>query len=261
MSTELLSAIKAAKIAGCFQKEKFRKEFEIREKAPANLVTEVDLRSENIIIESLRCDYPNISALTEETTAQLNDNLSERWIIDPLDGTTNFAHGYPFFGVSIALEKNKVIILGVVYLPIFDEIYHAVIGEGAYLNNNPICVSKTVSLSQALIGSGFPYDAWSSDRDNNREWSKMVKKVTSMRCDGSAAMDLCLVASGVLDGYWELDLEPWDMAAGSIIVKEAGGKLSLVDGGAFNLYSRSILASNPIIHQSLQGEINTKSYP
>ncbi len=257
MHSELHSAINAARLAGHFQKEKFRKKIEIHEKGPANLVTEVDLRSEKIIIEVLKQDYPNIPVLTEESVFQTTKDPEVRWIIDPLDGTTNYAHGYPFFGVSIALEEKGFIVLGVVNLPIFNEIYYAELGKGAYLNDQKIAVSKTNRISESLVGSGFPYDAWSSDRDNNREWSGMVKKVTSMRCDGAAALDLCMVASGVLDGYWELDLEPWDMAAGSLIVSEAGGALSLVSGDKFNPYSRSILASNGIIHQFLIEELKS----
>jgi len=258
MSAELVSAIEAAKIAGRYQNEKFRKEFQIREKSPANLVTEVDLKSESLILETLKLARPNIPALTEEAMDQTVPSQNERWIIDPLDGTTNYAHGYPFFGVSIALERNGRISLGVVYLPIFDEIYYAERGQGAYVNDQPIFVSKTGTISQALLGSGFPYDAWQSDRDNNREWAGMVKKATSVRCDGAAALDLCMVASGVLDGYWELDLEPWDMAAGSIIVQEAGGIVSLVDGREFDIYSRSVLAGNPIIQPLMVSELNLK---
>jgi myo-inositol-1(or 4)-monophosphatase len=143
----------------------------------------------------------------------------------------------------------------VVYLPVFDELFTASKGKGAFLNGKQIHVSSTPSLDQALLSSGFPYDAWTNGRNNTREFSNLVKKVVSMRSGGAAAVDLCFVALGILDGYWELDLEPWDMAAGALIVEEAGGQVSLVNGRSFDLYSRSILASNRILHPMIVDEL------
>lgn len=252
MKSLLDTAILAAQKAGEYQKKKFRTLFFIKEKSPANLITEVDLQSEKIILEVLKQNHPAIDFLTEEGGDPfMGTPPSHRWIIDPLDGTTNFAHGYPFFAISIAYEKNNVIELGVVYLPILDELFVAQRGKGAELNGKTIHVSKIDHIKDSLLGSGFPYNAWENDDNNTREWSRMIKTVVSSRCDGAAAIDLCYVAAGILDGYWELDLEAWDMAAGSLIVEEAGGKVSLPDGGIFSPYKRGVLASNGRIHDHM----------
>ncbi|PKO05822.1 MAG: inositol monophosphatase [Chloroflexi bacterium HGW-Chloroflexi-3] len=244
-------AILAAKEAGNFQKTKFRSSFQVREKSPANLVTEVDIQSEKIILDILTRHHSNIDFLTEEQSVSEKKNAEKCWIIDPLDGTTNFAHGYPLFGVSIALEIKGSIVLGVVFIPMLDEIFVAERGKGAYRNGAPIQVSHVNDLQQSLLASGFPYDAWTNSDNNTHEWAALLKSVVSCRCDGTAAIDLCHVAAGVLDGYWELDLEAWDMAAGSLIVEESGGHVSLPDGKSFNIYQRGILASNSNIHKAL----------
>jgi myo-inositol-1(or 4)-monophosphatase len=153
--------------------------------------------------------------------------------------------------VSIALEKKGSIVLGVVFIPMLNEIFVAERGKGAFRNGAPIQVSHVNDLQQSLLASGFPYDAWTNSDDNTHEWATLLKSVVSCRCDGSAAIDLCHVAAGVLDGYWELDLEAWDMAAGSLIVEEAGGHVSLPDGKSFNIYQRGILASNKKIHNAI----------
>jgi myo-inositol-1(or 4)-monophosphatase len=245
------AAILAAKEAGNYQKTKFRSTFQVREKSPANLVTEVDIQSEKIILDILIRLHPDIDFLTEEQNVPYKENAEQRWIIDPLDGTTNFAHGYPLFGVSIALESNGSVVLGVVFIPMLEEIFVAERGKGAYRNDAPIEVSHVDELPQALLASGFPYDAWTNSDDNTNEWAALLKSVVSCRCDGSAAIDLCHVAAGNLDGYWELELEAWDMAAGSLIVEEAGGYVSLPDGKPFNIYKRGILASNSVLHNTL----------
>jgi len=249
------TAILAAKKAGQYQKEKFRSSFQVREKSPANLVTEVDIQSEKIILEILTGNHPEIGVLTEEQSVVEDQIHSERWIIDPLDGTTNFAHGYPLFGVSIALEKNNRVELGVVYIPMLDELFVAEKGKGAYRNGEPICVSQTNNLQQSLLGSGFPYDAWTNADDNTQEWRTLIKSVVSCRCDGSAAIDLCYVAAGILDGYWELDLEAWDMAAGALMVTEAGGRVTLPDGKNFTPFQRGVLASNGRIHDAMLAKL------
>ena len=251
MNSYLESAILAAKKAGTFQKEKYRSTFIIREKSPANLVTEVDIQSEKFIIEVLTENHPEIGLLTEEQDISEVSSLPERWIIDPLDGTTNFAHGYPMFGVSIALERNNIIELGVVYVPILDELFTAQRGKGAHLNGNSIRVSKVDKINNSFLASGFPYDAWTNKDNNSQEWANIIKTVVSSRCDGSAAIDLCYVAAGILDGYWELDLEAWDMAAGSLIVEEAGGRVTLPNGKEFTPNQRGVLASNGLLHNSI----------
>lgn len=251
MISYLEAAILAAKMAGKFQQEKFRSSFIISEKSPANLVTEVDIQSEKIIIDLLCKNHPSVGFLTEEQHPSDVKASAERWIIDPLDGTTNFAHGYPLFAVSIALERDNVIELGVVYIPVLDELFVAERGKGALLNGNTINVSQVNNLKDSLLASGFPYDAWTNKDNNTQEWANIIKSVISGRCDGSAAIDLCYVAAGILDGYWELDLEAWDMAAGALIVKEAGGRVSLPDGKLFTPYQRGVLASNGKLHNAI----------
>ncbi|MCC6147403.1 MAG: inositol monophosphatase [Anaerolineaceae bacterium] len=255
MLTKLEAAIQAAGKAGDLLRDRFKTDLVVREKSPANLVTDLDTQSEEIILSALRASFPDISALTEESEKTIGNYNGERWIIDPLDGTTNYIHGYPFFSVSIALESNGKIVLGVVHDPIAGKFYSAEVGQGAYLNGEKIHVSNTTEMKQALVGSGFPYYAWESEDNNSQQWAKMIRKVVSLRCDGSAALDLCMVAAGVLDGFWELDLEAWDLAAGSLIVQEAGGKVTLADGNPFTPYQRSVLASNRKLHDSLLHEI------
>lgn len=166
MQKEIAAAIKAAKAAGKVQIEKYRSVFQVHEKAPANLVTEVDIHSQQIILETLSNYFPDIPALSEEGKHSPDSTTSLRWIIDPLDGTTNYARGYPFFAVSIALERNGQIELGVVYAPILDELYFAEKGRGSFLNNKPIHVSQTNNLQKAFLASGFPYDAWTNENNN-----------------------------------------------------------------------------------------------
>jgi myo-inositol-1(or 4)-monophosphatase len=256
MPTEMEAAVSAALLAGDLLKSRFRTALETREKSPANLVTELDIQSEKLIMASLASAFPDIPMLTEESHPDWQGNPYERWIIDPLDGTTNFAHGYPFFAVSIALERDGQVVLGVVYAPMFGQLFSAQQGGGAFLNNERIHVSGTQVLNKALVASGFPYDAWSNEDNNSRQWSRLLKKVVSLRCDGAAALDLCYVAAGFLDAYWELDLEPWDMAAGVIIAKEAGAKVTLVDGKDFSLFNRNVAASNSLLHEELLSELN-----
>jgi myo-inositol-1(or 4)-monophosphatase len=177
------------------------------------------------------------------------------WLVDPLDGTTNYAHCYPFFAVSIGLQWEGRTILGVVYNPILDELFVAEHGKGATLNERPIRVSATDHLNDSLLASGFPYDAWVNERDNGRQWHSLLKHALSLRSDGSAALDLCHVAMGRLDGYWELDLDPWDMAAGALIVQEAGGQVTHTDGGLFSLHGRSVLASNGRLHPAMLAQM------
>ncbi len=256
MEKRLAAAIKAAKLAGDLQLERLHSNFYINKKGPANLVTEIDLKSEQVILNHLWSTFPDIPAVTEETESSFELSGKEHWIIDPLDGTTNYAHGYPMFSVSIALEKNGQVELGVVYLPVLDQLFTAVRGKGALLNGKAIHVSGVNSLNSALAASGFPYDSWTNSDNNTSEWSRMIRNVTSMRCDGCASCNLCYVAAGYLDGYWELDLEAWDMAAGALIVKEAGGMVTLTNGEPFSPYQRSIFASNTLLHSDILSVLN-----
>ncbi len=247
---ELTLAIQAARAAGELLAEQFRKPHQIRYKGAANLVTEMDQQAEELIRDLLTRARPDVPILGEEGGGE-RGRLPLRWVVDPLDGTTNYAHGYPFFAVSIALAQAGEVVVGVVYNPVLDELFAARRGGGATLNGQPIHVSQTGELGRSLLASGFPYDAWTSPRDNGEEWHRFLKRVVSLRSDGAAALDLCHVAAGRIDGYWELVLEPWDMAAGALIVEEAGGQVTQVDGSPFRLDRPSVLASNRRLHEAM----------
>jgi myo-inositol-1(or 4)-monophosphatase len=250
MSTELETAVLAARLAGELLRQNRGRIGQVRHKSPMEIVTDIDLQAEALIAERLQAAFPDFSFLGEEGTGG-NTNRASYWIVDPIDGTTNFARGYPAFAVSIALEVSKEIVLGVVYNPILDELFVAEKGKGATLNGNHLQVSGVQDLNRAVVASGFPYDAWTSAADNLDGWGKLVKRAFSMRSDGVAALDLCHVAAGRLDAYWEIDLAPWDMAAGALIVHEAGGKITTVSGEPFNAYLRNILATNGRLHPEM----------
>jgi myo-inositol-1(or 4)-monophosphatase len=160
-------------------------------------------------------------------------------------------HGYPLFAVSIGLERDGQTVLGVVYNPVLDELFAASAGGGATLNGNPIHVSATSSLADALLASGFPYDAWKKEANNSRQWLRFLQEAVSLRSDGCAALDLCHIAMGRLDGFWELELSPWDMAAGALIIQEAGGRVTGVNGEPFTPYGRDVLATNGHLHEEM----------
>jgi myo-inositol-1(or 4)-monophosphatase len=241
--SEIDIAIEAARRAGHVLCDHYNKPHQASYKGIIDLVTEMDHESERLVTEILRQSFPEYGFLGEEGSKSTAPYTC-RWIIDPLDGTTNYTYSYPLFGVSIALEKQGEITLGVVYNPILDELFSAEKGASACLNGIPIHVTNTKELGKSLLASGFPYDAWSNPRNNSSEWERFVRKTISLRCDGSAALDLCHTACGRLDGYWELDLESWDMAAGALIVQEAGGLVTQADGKPFSHLQRSVLASN-----------------
>ncbi len=189
--------------------------------------------------------------LQRKGTNEILSASKYRWVIDPLDGTTNYAHGFPFFCVSIALEEDQQVVLGVVYDPNFDELFVAEKGKGAFLNGGRITPSITSQISDALLATGFPYDIRTSNQNNIKEFSRFALMARAIRRPGSAVLDLCYVACGRSDGFWELKLQPWDMAAGSFIVTEAGGIVTDLGGQTFCLDSREILASNGKIHQAM----------
>lgn len=245
--SQLSVAINAARAAGRVLRQQFAVPIQLDYKGEINIVTEVDRKSEAVLHEILACAYPDYGFLGEEGGYN-HEARAARWIVDPLDGTTNYAHGYPFFGVSIALELAGETALGVVYNPILDELYTAEKGAGARMNGKPLQVSTTAEVGKALVGSGFPYDAWTTEQDNLATWGRFVKSALSVRCDGAAALDLCHVASGRLDAFWERDLEPWDMAAGALIAAEAGATVTACDGSPFHLNQRGVLADNGLLH-------------
>jgi len=245
-------AIRLAREAGKIQRDRYETDIEIRTKSAAiDLVTEVDQACETMIVETLAEERPSDAVLAEEGGGSDHDGATWRWVIDPLDGTTNFAHGYPRFCVSIGVECEGERRVGVVYDPLLDELYCAERGGGATLNGRPIRVSRETALDQALIATGFAYDVRRSLEDNLDHFAAVVKQARAIRRDGSAALDLCYVAAGRFDGYWELKLHPWDVAAGLLIVEEAGGRTSDFRGGPAPASGREVVASNTHLHAAL----------
>ena len=247
---ELDVANEAARTAGEVLNRMFGKINHIMKKGGIDLVTEADLEAEKTIFHIIRQNFPRDNILSEESG--MHDEVSDRtWIIDPLDGTTNFAHSFPFFAVSIALEIEKQIVLGIVHNPYMDEHFEAAKGKGAYLNKKPIKVSKTRNLQESLLATGFPYDIHENPQRVLGIFKKMIIRAQGVRRPGSAALDLCYIAAGRLDGFWEEGLKPWDTAAGMVIVNEAGGKLTTFEGESYSPYMKSIVAANPFIHKEM----------
>ena len=245
-------AQRLAREAGAIQRERYETSFEIRTKsASTDLVTDVDHACEALIVEALCSERPDDAILAEEGRGEDRADATWRWVIDPLDGTTNYAHGYPRFCVSIGVECDGARRVGVVYDPLLDELYSAVRGKGATLNGRPIRVSEEPQLDQALIATGFAYDVRRSLEDNLDHFAAVVKRARAIRRNGSAALDLCYVAAGRFDGFWELKLHPWDVAAGLLIVEEAGGRTSDFRGGPTPRSGRQVVASNARIHDAL----------
>ena len=243
-------AIGIARESGRLLRDRLGTHLEVTHKGIINLVTDVDLASERLIREAIATHYPRHQILAEE--GGLAENSSDyRWIVDPLDGTTNFAHGFPIFAVSIALEYRGEMILGVVYDPTRDEMFAAERGAGAALNNRPIRVSAATELSASLLCTGFPYDIRTSRLTNLDHWSNFALAARALRRTGAAAIDLCYVACGRFDGFWELTLSPWDTAAGALIAAEAGGRLTDLAGGPFSAYRPDVIASNGLIHEQM----------
>jgi len=250
-------AIRAVRESGKIQKEWLRKDKRIELKGVINLVTEVDRRCEQRIIEIIKKTFPQHNILTEETPMpELPSPF--RWIIDPLDGTTNYAHGYPRFCTSIALELEGEVVLGAVYDPLLDELFTAQRGKGAFLNGERIAISATEQLTNALICTGFPYDLRESAVNNLDHFNNFIMEARAIRRDGSAALDLYYVAAGRFDGFWELKLYAWDVAAGKLLVEEAGGTVSDFRGGPLAIYGQQILASNGKIHEEMIGVLQRR---
>lgn len=245
-------AIRAAREAGELLRAGMGRRIEITHKGPVDLVTEIDLASEQLIRGLISTHYPRHAVLGEEE-GEVAGSAEYRWIIDPLDGTTNYAHGYPAFCVSIAVEYRDEVIVGVVYDPTRDELFAAERGAGATLNNLPIRVSDTAPLKQALLATGFPYDISTERFTNLENFRNFYLNAQAVRRAGSAALDLCYVACGRFDGFWELGLKAWDMAAGTLLVREAGGHVTAIDGGPFVLERNECVASNGRIHAEMLG--------
>ncbi|MBN1504454.1 MAG: inositol monophosphatase [Candidatus Eisenbacteria bacterium] len=248
-------AVTAARIGGDVLRAGVSVKKRVAYKGRVNLVTQVDTRSERAIMSYLGKRFPGHAFLAEESgsSARTSEFL---WIIDPLDGTTNYAHGYRSYCVSIALSVGGTVVLGVVYDPNLDELFSAVEGRGARLNGKRISVSATASLSRSLLATGFPYDVRESRNNNLDHFSNFALRSQAVRRAGSAALDLCHTACGRFDGYWELKLGPWDVAAGSLMVVEAGGRVSDFKGGRFDIRMKELLASNGRIHGQMLDVLN-----
>lgn len=244
-------ARETAFMAGKILLKKSKHHNHIAYKGRVNLVTDADLASEKYIKNAIYKQFPDHSILAEEE-ASCEKESDFRWIIDPLDGTTNFAHSFPFYCVSIALEYRDTIISGVIYDPLREEMFYACSGGGSFLNRKRISVSKQSKLEKSLLATGFPYDIGSSRENNLKQFGKFARLAQGVRRAGSAALDLCYLASGRFDGFWELKLHPWDTAAGILIVKQAGGKVTDFDGQKYSIYDKYILATNGKIHGQMK---------
>ncbi len=244
-------AVETAREAGALLRDHFGRAVDVRYKSsPIDLVTEADLLSETFIKERIAAHYPRHAILAEESGHHAGAS-EYRWLIDPLDGTTNYAHGYPFFCVTLALEYRGEIVLGVAYDPLREELFMAERGAGATLNGRPIRVSHTEALAKGLLATGFPYTIRNQPDESLTYFARFVKTAQAIRRDGSAVLDLCYLACGRFDGFWELGLRPWDMAAGALMVEEAGGRVTRFDGSPFRLSEPEILASNGLIHEEM----------
>jgi len=244
-------AREAARTAGGILRDHWRLPKAVFYKGAIDLVTSADRDSERTVTELIRRNFPDHSILAEEETDIQNTQSEYRWIVDPLDGTTNFAHGYPQFCISIALQRSDRVIFGLVYDPVRDERFEAALGQGATLNGETLRVSAERELDKALLATGFPYDRREFADFYLGYFKEFMIRCQGIRRSGSAALDLCYVACGRFDGFWELKLKPWDLAAGALIVAEAGGMLSDFSGRSFSLQGQETLASNRLIHEEM----------
>ena len=245
-------SIELARVAGDVLKHYMSREKQVELKGRANLVTVADKEAEALIISRIRDRYPKHAILAEESGASGPSGPGDsRWIIDPLDGTTNFAHQYPFFCVSIGFEQAGQIQCGAVYDPWRDEMFSAARGHGSFVNGQPLRVSDTETLRSALIMTGFPYAFREKIRLAMTQFEAFLVESQAVRRGGSAALDLCYAALGRVDGFWEMDLHPWDTTAGVLILEEAGGRVTDFSGNPYSVYGKEILASNGKIHDEM----------
>ncbi|MBI5178491.1 MAG: inositol monophosphatase [Nitrospinae bacterium] len=251
MEKTLEFAIRLAYAAGKIQKDNYEKRgLVVEHKGTINLVTEVDLECEKLITHAIAEEFPDHAILAEEGTDIKTDG-GYAWYVDPLDGTTNYAHGFPVFAPSIALAYQGQPVLGAVYDPLRDEMFSGIKGGGAYLNGKRIAVSTAKEMDHALLGTGFPYDLRTNTNNNMENFNRVALRCQAIRRAGAAAIDLCYVACGRFEGFWEQWLYPWDMAAGALFVTEAGGVVTDMKGRPLDLFGKSICAANPAIHPQL----------
>jgi myo-inositol-1(or 4)-monophosphatase len=243
-------AIAAALKAGGYIAKHAGKIKSVRYKGEINIVTGIDRKAEEIIVTAIQRAFPGHSILAEEKTYKRKSD-EYTWVIDPLDGTTNYLHGFPFFCVSIALMRKEAPLLGVVYDPSRQELFCAAPSQGAFCNRKRIRVSKTRNVNKALLATGFAYNVKKARNNNVNSFIRFLKSARAVRRAGSAALDMCYVACGRFDGFWELYLHPWDTAAAMLIVQEAGGRVSRFNGSSYSIFDRDILATNAKIHSQM----------
>jgi myo-inositol-1(or 4)-monophosphatase len=244
-------AVEAARRAGAFLLERRGAAVRVSIKSsPINLVTDIDRGAEALVVETIHRHFPDHSILAEEGGA-LARSPSHRWVVDPLDGTTNFVHGLPLFAVSVALEVDGRAVVGVIFDPNRGECFTAERGRGARVNGAPLRVSSTATLDESLLATGFPYDMRATADNNLGEHAALTRRSRIVRQLGSAALSLAAVAAGRLDGFWELVLGPWDVAAGALLVEEAGGRVTSLEGGPVDPAAPAVVASNGAIHDEI----------
>jgi len=250
MQDRLQLAVELARRAGGLLLDGYGHATQVRHKGAIDLVTEYDLKSEQLLVEGIRTAFPADAILSEEGGGREGEGV--RWLVDPLDGTTNFAHGLPIFSISIACVRAEELLLGVIYDPTREELFHTLAGVGAFLNEAPIRVSAATTLDESLLVTGFPYDIRTNPDNNLSYFNALAVRARAVRRLGSAALDLAYIAAGRFDGYWELRLNPWDWAAGVLLVREAGGRVTtfgkaekVLDGDA------TLVATNGQIHDEL----------
>ncbi len=243
-------AVRAARAAGRIQRESFGDVVQIEHKGEIDLVTAIDQRSEKSILAIIRRAFPEHGILAEESDLHAGDG-EHLWVVDPLDGTTNFSRGFPYFCVSVALARAGRVIVAAVYQPLLDELFTAIRGQGAFLNGRPLRVSRQGHLDQAFLATGFPYDIRRSRRNNIDHFTNFATRCLAVRRAGAAALDLAYVAAGRFDGFWELKLRPWDIAAASLLIEEAGGRVTGLAGRPWRLPVRDIVASNSLVHDEM----------
>ncbi len=225
---------------------------QVSRKGPADFVSAADLKAERVLRDELHKARPDYAFLMEESGAQAGSPESDRcWIVDPLDGTTNFLHGLPHFAISIGLTEGDQVIAGVVYDPVKEELFFAEKGGGAYLNDRRMRVSARGRLEEALLATGIPFKGRGGEEQFAQELDQAMRHTAGVRRWGTASLDLAYVAAGRVDGFWERDLSPWDVAAGLLLVREAGGYVTAIDGGPVRLDGRSFLAANDSLHDKL----------
>ncbi len=246
------TAIEAARESAIILRSRFGNIFRIRKKENAEIVTEADTESEKMIISTIHAEFPDHAVLGEEC-GLITGTSEYKWIIDPLDGTVNFAHQIPIFSISIALAVRDTIVLGIILDPVNDELYSAVSGQGAQLNGEPIQVSATRTISESLLVTGFPYNVREIFESVMVRYASCLKTSQAIRRLGSAALDLCYVACGRFEGFWEQNLKPWDSAAGALMVVEAGGKVTTFSDQPYTMEHAEILATNGLIHRDMLG--------